>query len=150
MINLKKLHMKTRITFVILLLGLTQVSYSQSGEEAKVADAVEKLRVAMVDGDAEKLGALTSDILSYGHSSGTIEDKATYVLSITSGKNDFKSIEQTNQTIKLKGNIAIVRHTFKAEVLINGNSAFPNIGILQVWQNENGNWKLIARQAYKI
>lgn len=142
--------MKTKVSITVLFLGLIQLTHSQTTEEISVSKAVESLRVAMVDANAEMLGSLTSDFLSYGHSSGTIEDKATYILSITNKKNDFKSIEQTNQTIKVKGNIAIVRHTFKAEVLINGTPASPNIGVLQVWQKEKGKWKLVARQAYKI
>ena len=139
--------MKTKTLFAFLLLATN--SFAQSNEETKVAQAVESLRNAMVDADAAVLASLTSESLSYGHSSGAIEDKAAYIDAIISKKNDFKSIEQTNQTIKMKGDIAIVRHTFNAEVLINGTPAIPNIGVLQVWQKENGQWKLIARQAFK-
>lgn len=142
--------MKTKIIITILALGTLITNYGQSSEETKVAQAVESLRKAMVDADAEMLSSLTSDALSYGHSSGTIEDKAAYMDAIISNKNDFKSIEQTNQTIKMKGDIAIVRHNFKADMLINGNPATPNIGVLQVWQKEKGKWKLIARQAFKL
>jgi ketosteroid isomerase-like protein len=142
--------MKAKILIVCLSFGLISISYSQSPEEAKVAQAVESLRKAMVDADAITLASLTSDVLSYGHSSGTLEDKTAYINAITSKKNDFKSIEQSNQTIKMKGDIAIVRHTFKAELLVNGTPVSPNIGVLQVWQKEKGKWKLIARQAYKI
>jgi ketosteroid isomerase-like protein len=142
--------MKVKILIVCLSFGLIAISYSQSPEETKVAQAVESLRKAMVDADATTLASLTSDVLSYGHSSGTLEDKTAYIDAITSKKNDFKSIEQSNQTIKMKGDIAIVRHTFKAELLVNGTPVSPNIGVLQVWQKEKGKWKLIARQAYKI
>jgi ketosteroid isomerase-like protein len=142
--------MKVKILIVCLSFGLIAISYSQSPEETKVAQAVESLRKAMVDADATTLASLTSDVLSYGHSSGTLEDKTAYINAITSKKNDFKSIEQSNQTIKMKGGIAIVRHTFKAELLVNGTPVSPNIGVLQVWQKEKGKWKLIARQAYKI
>jgi ketosteroid isomerase-like protein len=140
--------MKTKALFTFLL--LTTNSFAQSNEETQVAQAVESLRKAMVDADAVVLANFTSESLSYGHSSGTIEDKAAYIEAITSKKNDFTSIKQTNQIIRMKGDIAIVRHTFNAEVLINGTPASPNIGVLQVWQKENGQWKLIARQAYKI
>jgi hypothetical protein len=47
----------------------------QSKDEAAVAAAVEKLRQAMVDGNKETLESFTSDMLSYGHSSGLVENK---------------------------------------------------------------------------
>lgn len=146
---MKQLSIKVKILLTCLSFVVIASSYSQSNEETKVAEAVESLRKAMVNGDATMLANLTSESLSYGHSSGTIEDKAAYIDAIISKKNDFKSIEQTNQTIRMKGDIAIVRHTFIAEVLIKGTPASPNIGVLQVWQKENDQWRLIARQAFK-
>ena len=48
--------------------------FAQEKENA-VAAAVEQLRQAMIDADQSKLESLVSDQLSYGHSSGVIDDK---------------------------------------------------------------------------
>src|SRR5437660_6432730 len=48
-------------------------SVAQSSDEAAVNEAVEALRKAMLDADRARLEELTSDQLSYGHSSGTLE-----------------------------------------------------------------------------
>ncbi len=136
-----------------LLLGITFMNSSnaQSKEENNVAAAVENLRKAMLDGNKSVLEKLTCDELSYGHSTGKIEDKTAFVEALASGNSHFKSIELTNQTIKLAGsNNAIVRHVFKASLTDNGESKDVTIAILQVWQKQKSEWKLLARQAIKI
>jgi len=122
------------------------VASAQSREEKAVAAAVERQRQAMLDGDRTALESLTAAELSYGHSSGLIEDKKTFVDALVTGKSDFKEINLTNQTIKVAGNVAIVRHEMHGE----SNTGPVNIGILLVWQGKGDNWKLVARQAYKL
>jgi len=143
--------MKKRLLLPSLLILFATLTYAQSGDEAAVANAVEKLRKAMVDADKSALENLSAKDLTYGHSSGTIEDQAAFVNAIVSGKNDFQTIALSDQTIKLTGkDLALVRHNFKAEIkLLDGSTITPDIGILQVWQKQKGQWKLLARQAFK-
>lgn len=125
-------------------------SVAQSKEEKEVAASVEMLRKAMVDANESVLNELASDDLSYGHSSGTIEDKAAFVKSIVSGNNDFKTLDFSEQTIKIIDNTALVRNKFAAEMLNKGVASNTVIYVLQVWQKQRGKWKLIARQAFKL
>ena len=113
--------------------------------------AVEQLRKAMVDADGNKLSELTSDELSYGHSSGKIENKEQFVSCIASGESNFVTIELTGQTIKVVNDTAIVRHTLVATT--NDEDKGPGavkIGILLVWIKNGDRWLLLARQAVKI
>jgi ketosteroid isomerase-like protein len=131
---------------VILFFGAS----AQSAEEHEVATAIESLRQAMLDADKSTLENLAAPELSYGHSSGAMEDKSTFVEVITSGKNDYKTLEISDQTIRIVGNTAMVRHKMVAEISNNGTSANANLGVLQIWQKQNNAWKLLARQAYKL
>ena len=45
---------------------------------------------------------------------------------------------------------AIARHTYAAEVEVDGKPSSPKIGVLQVWVKDGGAWKLLARQAFKL
>ena len=137
------------ILIVLLCLSTISLASAQPAKEQEVTAAIEKLRKAMIDGDQQALDNLTSADLSYGHSSGTIEDKAAFMAAIVSGKNDFKSIDLSGISVKFSAGIAIVRHTLKGELINNGIQASLNIGVLQVWQKEKGQWKLVARQAFK-
>ena len=138
-----------RLFTVITLLFTTTLLLAQSDQQ-KIEAAVERLRKAMIDGDKKTLLDITYPSLNYGHSSGVVEDQATFAESIVSGKNDFISLDQTNQTIKIENDIAYVRHNFKAEIkLLDGSVINPDIGVFQVWRKQKGVWKLLARQAYK-
>lgn len=112
--------------------------------------AVDRLKDAMISGDQSALDAITSALLSYGHSSGRIEDKKAFIEAIVSGKSDFVSIELSDQTIVVKGKSAIVRHQLKANTLDNGVPGQVNLHILTVWVKEKGQWKLLARQSVKM
>ena len=126
------------------------VIMAQSKEEKEVAVQVETMRKAMVDADKAALEKIAADELSYGHSSGLIENKAAFVGSLVSGKFDFVTIELTDQTIKIADNIAIVRHKLAAETNNEGKPGTTNIGVLLIWHKLHGGWKLIARQAFKL
>ena len=142
--------MKKLSILLLLYLILISPALAQSTDEKEVAAAVESLRKAMVDADKPVLQSLTAEELSYGHSSGTMEDKTAFVDVIASGKSDYKSLELSGQTIKLAGNTAIVRHKFVAEVVNNGTPSTANLGVLQIWQKQEGKWRLLARQAFKL
>lgn len=142
--------MKQISTLLLFLIISVALASAQSSEEREVAAAVESLRKAMIDPDKAALENLSAEELTYGHSSGTIEDKAAFVEAITGAKNDYKMIELSAQSIKIVGNTAIVRHKFNAEVVSNGATTTANLGVLQIWQKQNGKWKLLARQGFKL
>jgi ketosteroid isomerase-like protein len=141
---------KHHLLIIVLSVGIVCTIHAQKNQEKEVAAAVENLRKAMIDGDKVALTNLVSDDLSYGHSSGLLEDKATFIDVIASGKNDFKTIEITETIIKFSGSVAIVRHKMKADLINNGSPSSVNIGVMQVWQKEKGKWRLVARQAFKL
>mgnify|MGYP003497332834 FL=1 len=84
--------MKSIIVSVVFILSVSAIN-AQSKQEKAVTNAVEQLRIAMVDGNKSQLENLTSDKLSYGHSGGKIEDKNSFVNNITTGGSDFVSID---------------------------------------------------------
>jgi hypothetical protein len=123
---------------------------AQSKEENDVAAACSNLNKAIIDADQATLEKLTLKSLSYGHSSGLIENQTQFISALISGNTDFTNIEITDQTIQVTGKNAIVRSTFKGTLLKEGKPTEIKIGILMVWHNAKGNWKLLARQGYKI
>ena len=136
--------------FLIFFLSATIVVNAQTTDETKVVQAVEKLRLAMISGDRAALQNIASEKLGYGHSSGKLEDRATFVETIASGRSDFVTIDLKNQIVKVSGKIAIVRHELQAKTNDNGKPGEVHIGIVQVWQKEGKDWKLFDRQAYKL
>jgi ketosteroid isomerase-like protein len=144
--------MAYRILFIALFAGVFSSPVSaQSKQQKEVAAAVEVLRKAMVDGDRTALESITMDGLSYGHSGGKVEDKATFVENIANGNSDFVTIDLTDQTIYVSGKTAIVRHKLTATTNDKGKGpGTVNLAIMTVWQKEKKEWKMLARQAVKV
>jgi hypothetical protein len=124
-------------------------SFAQSADEKEMAERVETLRKALVTPDKAVLQELATDELSYGHSSGMVENKAAFVDALAGGKTVFTSVTFSDQTIKIAGNAAIVRHRMMADLNNNNTPTKIDILVLMVWQKQNGKWKMLARQATK-
>ena len=136
------------VVMVLALLGAAHM-VAQSGDEAAVAKAVEAFRDAALKADRGQFEALTADQLSYGHSAGRVENKAQFIDGATSGRSTWKFITLTDQTIQIVGNTAIVRHTFTGESERDGKTNPVKLSVLTVWHKQDGNWKLLARQAVR-
>ena len=140
--------MKKLFTLFIFAMVI-QTGFSQTKAEIDVANAVETLRKAMVDADKNVLDKIATTELSYGHSSGKVEDKTAFVEALTSAKSDFVKIDLTEQTIKMAGKTAIVRHKLAGDIKDGGKPASVKLLILQIWQKQGAGWKLLARQAVR-
>lgn len=139
---------------VIALFLISISNWSQnnnvSNEEAVVANRVEAFRKALIDPTANGLKELTSKDLSYGHSSGVIQNQEVFIEKLLNGESDFVTIEFQNQSIQISDDVAIVRHNLAAHTKDSGVEKDIKIGIMLVWQKQKGKWLLIARQAYKL
>lgn len=133
----------------LLCASLACTSFANSDQQ-QLEEKVSALRSAMIEGDRKALLALSSPQLSYGHSSGTMEDQAAFVEKIASGKSDFVTMDLREQAITISGDTALVRHNLKADIKDGGVPNTIELGILLVWQKQAGQWKLLARQAFKF
>jgi hypothetical protein len=138
------------VVMALTLLTGAAVTAAQSGDEAAVAQAVEAFRNAMLKADRSQFEALCADQLSYGHSAGRVENKAQFIDAATSGRSTWKFITLTDQSNQIVGNNAIVRHTLTGETERDGKTNPVKIGVLMVWQKQDGNWRLLARQAVRL
>ena len=125
-------------------------TFAQSKEEQAVSAAVESLRKALIDPGKATLDALVLDELTYGHSNGNLQDKATFEEALLNKSSDFVTIDLTGQTIKVVGNTAWVRHTLSATTNDGGKPGTAHLSVLLVWLKQKGQWRLFARQAVKV
>jgi hypothetical protein len=132
-------------------LGLLRSSsaMAQSADETAVAQAVEALRKAFLGQEKVQLEALCAEQLSYGHSDGRVENKAQFINGVMTRKAIFKSLTLSDHTIAIVGTDAIARHTWTSESETDGKPTSTKIGVLQVWQKQDGTWKLLARQSFR-
>jgi hypothetical protein len=122
---------------------------AQGGDEAAVAQSAETLGKAQLEADRAKLAQVTSDQVSYGHSDGRVETKEQFINGVLTRKQVVKSLTFPDLKLSVVGNAAIVRHIYLAESELDGK-ATTRIGALQVWQKQDGTWKLLARQGFRL
>ncbi len=136
---------------ISLLILCNCMVYAQSKTDREVVEAVESLRKAMLDPQKSTLEKLAHPRLSYGHSSGKIEDKNAFINALVTGESDFTELAFNDQTIEVIGDVALVRHKLTGKT--NDKGKQPGnvaIGVLLVWYKEGNDWKLAARQAFKL
>lgn len=136
-----------------LLLGLAFLyagHVAAATPEQEVEQAVDQLTQAMWHKDIGQLKALTADNLSYGHSSGNVQDKAAFIADIETGRSAFNELKMLNQKVILSGDTALVRNHFSAQAVNSGKVVPTEIENFQVWQKQHGKWLLIGRQAFRF
>ena len=142
-----------------LALGLLSVvplslvpALAASADDEAVAEKVEAFRTAQIAADAKALEALCAAELSYSHSDGRVEDKATFVANATNGKSKFVSLEYQDTKIRVVGPAAIVRFHWvgEQEAVADGKKSSTNLHILMNWQKQGTDWKLLSRAATKL
>src|SRR6202008_1505436 len=84
------------------LLGIVP-AFAGSADEEAVAKSVEAFRAAQVAADAKAFDALCAAELSYSHSDGKVEDKATFIANATNGKSKLLSLEYLDPQILVVG-----------------------------------------------
>lgn len=140
-------------TISTLALGLlTTLSVLAGPDEDAVARQVETFRNAQFTANGATLTGLTAAELSYSHSDGRVEDRATFVANATAGKSTFVSLEYRNPSIRVVGNNSVVRFNWVGEQqsVATGARTHTNLHILMVWHKQGDEWKLLARSATKL
>ena len=123
---------------------------ADAADEAAVKAAVEEMKVAYLKQDKAKLEAMTLPQLTYSHSDARIEDRAKFIEGVMGRKATVKSLEFPDMTVQVVGNTAIVRHLWVSQTELEGKVTDTKIAVMQVWQKQDGTWKLLARASYRL
>lgn len=123
---------------------------AEAGDEAAVTESIEMLRKALFEADKAKLEQVASAQLSYGHSDGRVETKEQFVNGVMTRKQVVKSLAFPELKVAVVGNAAVARHIYLSESERDGKATTTRIGALQVWQKQDGGWKLLARQGFRL
>lgn len=133
------------------MLCLPRLVYSQT-TEATIRDLDTAWGKAIVAKDAAKLEKLLDDGLIYGHASGVVDTKKSYLDKIRSGKQNYKSLEQFKVTVRmLEGGSSALTHSWLHVTGVNPAGPFDDkVMLLHVWSKRGNDWKLIAHQTAKV
>ena len=130
--------------------GLLRSTSALAADDAAVGAAVEELRKASLAADKAKLTALADDQLSYGHSSGVVQNKAEMLEGFATRKATMKSIDFPELKIAVAGDTAVARHLWVSESELDGKTTNTKIGVIECWHKQGADWKLLGRQGFKL
>ncbi len=102
---------------------------------------------AMTAGDLASLEKLLHDELLYTHSSGVTDTKASWLLSMKSGKTRYKSVKCSGQQVRVFGDVALVTGRVHIEAEINGQPRTLRLMFLNAWAKTPQGWKFVAWQS---
>ena len=144
---------RRQVALPVLAIGLLGVVPAFAGaDEDAVTKNVEAFRAAQFTADAKTLEGLCAPELSYSHSDGRVEDKATFVTNATDGKSKFLSLAYQDLSVRVVGTAAIVRFHWvgESQAVADGKKSATNLHILMNWQKQGADWKLLTRASTKL
>jgi ketosteroid isomerase-like protein len=144
---------RRELALPVLAVGLLGAVPAYAGaDEDAVAKNVEAFRAAQAAADAKTLDGLCAPELSYSHSDGRVEDKATFVTNATDGKSKVISLAYQDVKIRVVGPAAIVRFHWvgESESVPDGKKSSTNLHVLMNWQKQGADWKLLSRASTKL
>jgi hypothetical protein len=141
---------KPLAAFFALMLAVVAPAHAQSADEAAVAKAIDALSRAIVAADKASLEKITWPELSYGHSAGKVENQKQFIDALVTKQSVITAIDNAKMSSTVVGDIAISRGTMTYMVAGAGAPTKADLTLLLIWQKRNGEWKLLARQAFKV
>jgi uncharacterized protein (TIGR02246 family) len=129
----------------VLLAAAALPALAQSPDEAAVR-AVEDRRIkALVDDDFATLEAIFADDLHYTHSSAVVDDKASYMAALRTGKTKYETIDREPARVRIYGDTALMTGT--AVVGLRGMAEKLPLRYTLVYVRQAGQWRMVAWQS---
>ena len=109
--------------------------------------ALEDERFAAMRGpDWAALDRLLSEDLTYTHSSGLQDSKASYIQSLHDKVSVYHAMEVRERKVTLLGDVALVHSRVITDLTARGTRKTLDNQILAVWARQDGAWRLVAYQ----
>lgn len=105
---------------------------------------------AQVNADAKVLGELLDDALEYVHSNGVVDSKTSFIESLTSGTRDYIATTANLESVRIFGDVALIRGTAKIVVNEGGKPLDLELGYTDVWLWKNGKWQMTAWRSARM
>jgi ketosteroid isomerase-like protein len=133
-----------------LLLLWAALAAANAQTKADIAALDKRWSDAIIKQDTAALDKLLASDLVYGHASGVLDTKATYLSKIKEGKQVYKSFDQRSVTVNLYKDSAVT-HSWARVTGINPQGNFDDkIMMLHIWVKQGNEWRLAAHQTARV
>lgn len=144
-----------RTTLLLVLISVATmapaVSFARDDAREVLLRSAEQSRFkAQVDVDQRILGLVLDDDLEYTHSNGDLDSKQSFIDSLASGRRDYVATTFEIQSVRILGDVAIIRGTAKVTVADLGKSLNLDLGYTNVWLWKEGRWQMTAWRSARM
>lgn len=136
---------------------MTSAAFFASAASAQEDARVPALRAAeiarfdaQVSADPRALDQLLDAGLEYVHSNGEVDSKSSLIESLTSGRRDYVSADCDIHSIRIFGDVAIIRGAVKITVADQGQSRDLDLGYTDIWLWKDGRWQMTAWRSARL
>jgi len=116
-------------------------------ETQAVLEADARRRAAIISGDVEVLTALLSDRMIWTHSSGKVDDKASFLEGLASGSVKYIRLDVEDVTVLQQLDVFILHGTLLGLASRAGVEKSLRNRFLSVWQQHKDGFQMLAWQS---
>ncbi len=134
-----------------ILFAFSTILFAGTADD-EVQAAEQSFGKALVQSDASALERLLSPNLFYGHASGKVDSKRSYIDRIRNGAQKYVSLryDSVSPVVHIYGQTATLVTTAQVRSITDGQSNELHLRFLHVWVRGKAGWQLAAHQSVKL
>jgi hypothetical protein len=115
-----------------------------------IIDLDRKRMTAMAEKDISTLQALLCKGLIYTHSSARMDTKASLIGAMESGATVYTAVEPSDVVAQDLGSAVVLTGVAAISVNSGGNAMSFRVRFTDVWENQNGTWRMVTWQSTRL
>lgn len=131
----------------IIGLGCGVYASAHTSRERAISEAVEAFRQSLISADGVRLDSLADPAFSFSDGAGQVLTRSQFIAAVTTGRRAFRNIAVDDPRTEIIGDVAIVRHIFQSDALLQGEPARIEKAVVEIWRWTD-RWRILAHQAY--
>jgi ketosteroid isomerase-like protein len=132
-----------------ILLGCAAVADDATIEQSALEFQASRFK-AMVDADVGLLETYLADDLTYAHTTGWIETKSEFLLTVESGKINYMAVEPRDVLVRIYGDVAVMTGLSEMRGAVDDRTVSFTIRFLDVSRRVGDAWQLVAWQSVRM
>jgi hypothetical protein len=147
----KSPHTMLTAALIAAVTMMSDTSFAKDDAREAALRTAETTRFeAQVNADAKALDRLLDAGLEYTHSNGDQDTKTSFIESLASGNRDYVSTVATLETVRIFGDIGVIRGKAKVTVADHGQSKDLSLGYTDIWLWKDGRWQMTAWRSVRL